>query len=163
MTAAAPSVLDCTTVPVPVDHGDPASGGIETAGTAAETIMPITASTGMPTTKLHAIVSSGSRDSSAGGSGGVKCESASSSASASGDSGQSGSVRPGQARARISPLTTANQPSGWAAHSRHARASSSSSSGVARPPSTACCASARSGKAAARPAALAPTGIFDDP
>lgn len=29
VTAAAPSVLDCTTVPVPVDHGDPASGGID--------------------------------------------------------------------------------------------------------------------------------------
>lgn len=29
VAAAAPSVLDCTTVPVPVDHGDPASGGID--------------------------------------------------------------------------------------------------------------------------------------
>ena len=86
--------------------GTEADGASSAAGTAAETIMPITASTGMPTTKLHAIVSSGSRDSSAGGSGGVKCESASSCASASGDSGQSrgpegwsGRVRPGSAPA----------------------------------------------------------------
>ena len=50
-------------------------------------------------------------------------------------------VPAGQARARISPLTTTNHPSGWAAHSRQARASSSSSSGVANPRSSACCAS----------------------